>query len=527
MMKNNSQIQTVMSGAGILTLSSLIAKALSAAYRIPLQNLVGNIGFYIYQQVYPIYGIGMTFALSGLPVLISKLVAEEPDLEHRIGLVKRINVLLGITALLIFGGLQFGAPLIAWQMGDINLVPVIRAVSWMFLLMPFLSTSRGFFQGTLNMVPTAISQVVEQIVRISIIIMVAILAHRNHWDLYLMGRNAMLSSPIGALFSSLVLIVFCVPLFRRRGVRPQISNWQLTKKLFKEGGTICLLSALMIMMQLVDSFTIRKGLLVSGLDGLMSQDVKGVYDRAQPLVQVGLVIGTSFASAALPSLAKSIQDRQKTAFRSTAQLMVKSSLVITVLMTVGMMTLMPSINLILFGSTEGSLTLAVYCFSIVVVTLITTDNSILQGMGNFKVGFYAVVTSVIIKALITEALVGQIGILGGSISTVIALMGGLLVNEVGVRRLIRSNPYSIELLLKLTVATGLMVMVVILIQTGLMALLPPRPGRLLTLLMVILATTSGGVTAMIAVLKLKMFDDNELLSLPIVNRLVRIHKEGN
>ncbi|MHA8262523.1 oligosaccharide flippase family protein [Lactobacillaceae bacterium Melli_B3] len=109
MMKSNGQLKTVMSGAAILTISSLIAKVLSAVYRIPLQNLVGNVGFYIYQQVYPIYGLGMTFALSGLPVLISKLVAEQSDLERRIGLAKRIMLILSIVALIIFLGLQLSA----------------------------------------------------------------------------------------------------------------------------------------------------------------------------------------------------------------------------------------------------------------------------------------------------------------------------------------------------------------------------------------------------------------------------------
>ena len=60
-------MRRVMQGAFVLTIASFIAKVLSALYRIPLQNLVGDEGFYVYQQVYPIYGIAMTLALSGLP----------------------------------------------------------------------------------------------------------------------------------------------------------------------------------------------------------------------------------------------------------------------------------------------------------------------------------------------------------------------------------------------------------------------------------------------------------------------------
>ncbi|WP_051006538.1 oligosaccharide flippase family protein [Liquorilactobacillus vini] len=74
----------ILRGTVLLTLSSLIIKILSAVYRIPFQNLVGNTGFYIYQQVYPLYGLGMTFALSGFPVFISKKVAEQPSIKKNI-----------------------------------------------------------------------------------------------------------------------------------------------------------------------------------------------------------------------------------------------------------------------------------------------------------------------------------------------------------------------------------------------------------------------------------------------------------
>jgi PST family polysaccharide transporter len=72
-----SQLKRTMEGAFILTIASFIAKILSAVYRVPFQNLVGDEGFYVYQQVYPIYGLAMTLALSGLPQFISKLVASQ------------------------------------------------------------------------------------------------------------------------------------------------------------------------------------------------------------------------------------------------------------------------------------------------------------------------------------------------------------------------------------------------------------------------------------------------------------------
>src|SRR5699024_5314348 len=67
----------IVRGAFILTMAGLLSKVLSATYRIPLQNLTGDFGFYIYQQVYPLLGTVIILALYGFPTSISKLTAEQ------------------------------------------------------------------------------------------------------------------------------------------------------------------------------------------------------------------------------------------------------------------------------------------------------------------------------------------------------------------------------------------------------------------------------------------------------------------
>ncbi|WP_268812475.1 oligosaccharide flippase family protein [Heyndrickxia ginsengihumi] len=93
-----------MKGIVILTISSIITKILSAIYRVPFQNIVGDIGFYIYQQVYPLYGIVIALATSGFPVVISRLVAERRasgEKDYR-SLMKMIFIVLLSIALFLF-----------------------------------------------------------------------------------------------------------------------------------------------------------------------------------------------------------------------------------------------------------------------------------------------------------------------------------------------------------------------------------------------------------------------------------------
>src|SRR5699024_4982736 len=72
----NKQMKQMMGGAAVLTVAAFFSKLLSALYKVPFQNLTGNEGFYVYQQVYPLYGLALALSLSGLPVFLSKVTAE-------------------------------------------------------------------------------------------------------------------------------------------------------------------------------------------------------------------------------------------------------------------------------------------------------------------------------------------------------------------------------------------------------------------------------------------------------------------
>lgn len=98
-----SQMQKMMQGAFVLTAASFIAKVLSAIYRVPLQNLVGDKGFYVYQQVYPIYGLAMTLALSGLPQFISKYIAEINGVKEQKNAIQKLIPVVFYCGLILWG----------------------------------------------------------------------------------------------------------------------------------------------------------------------------------------------------------------------------------------------------------------------------------------------------------------------------------------------------------------------------------------------------------------------------------------
>ncbi|ANZ63071.1 hypothetical protein AYR62_02425 [Secundilactobacillus paracollinoides] len=418
-------MRTIMQGAILLSVASLIAKILSAVYRVPFQNMVGNTGFYVYQQIYPIYGIGMTFALSGLPMFISKLVAESKNQAEKQAVLHQVFVLMLGFSLIVFFGLQGFAGPIAVAMGDGRLRPIIQAVSWMFLFSPFLSVSRGYFQGEYDMRPSASSQLIEQTVRVAVILTVAYWAMRHHWDVYRMGTWAMSSAAIAAVFASAVMAWFVtryqVSFWQRPVNRPAYRYGTLAKRLLIEGGTISLFASMMVLMQLVDSFTVKRGLVLHGFMDDQAKALKGIYDRGQPLVQLGLVVATSFASSLLPSLTEALSHNRQQQFRRLAKRMIRISLVIASAATAGLIALMPEINFFLFGDRQGNTMLSVYVLSIVFATLIMIYNSILQSLNEFRVTLIGLAIGLLVKLVITERSVVFMGAAGASWATVIAL----------------------------------------------------------------------------------------------------------
>ncbi|MBA1394365.1 polysaccharide biosynthesis protein, partial [Lactobacillus sp. XV13L] len=163
----------------ILSVSSLITKVLSAFYRVPLQNLVGNRGFFVYQQVYPLYGLCTAVALTGLPMFVSQIIAENkkhPFISQR--LLVRAAFLLGVVGALLLG---VNATQLAILMGDRRLAPLILVLAGFYLLAPIEAVYRGIYQGHLQMLPTAISQVMEQVIRVGIIITAAIVWRADYY----------------------------------------------------------------------------------------------------------------------------------------------------------------------------------------------------------------------------------------------------------------------------------------------------------------------------------------------------------
>ncbi|WP_172188691.1 putative polysaccharide biosynthesis protein [Lentilactobacillus kribbianus] len=508
-------------GTTILAVTGIIAKILSAVYRIPFQNLVGNVGFYVYQQVYPLYGIAMTIALNGLPVFISRLMAEHDDDAVRWRLLRSLWQWLTVLSLIFFVFLQWKANWLATMMGDPRLAPEIKVVSWLFLLSPSLAVGRGYFQGIGDMRPTAYSQVIEQLVRVTLIILVAVWAYNNHINAYVMGKWAMAAAPVAGVAS---LLIIGGAFYHRSIWRVQLQHKSvalrsnhLLRQIILEGGAVCLVTAVMILMQLVDSFTVTKGLVDYGFLASDAVNLKGIFDRGQTLVQFGLVIGTAMTTAVLPRLTAVHRKQELVNFHRLSKTSAHVNLVLAVAISAGLAALMPEINTVLFSSTQLDGTLATYCFSIVFATILLSENSILQSTGSYLPVIITILVGIVVKIFITQPLVAYTSTLGASISTVLSLivMVGLL--PLMARQLVPIwHAKPVRQTLMAAVIMAVVVRITSIIITELIGF-----SRIKAILILIVTIPLGAITFLRLINRWHVLTVREWFSIPFMKRIMK------
>lgn len=523
----NKEMRVMMQGAFVLTAASFIAKLLSAVYRVPYQNFAGDEGFYVYQQVYPIYGIAMTLALSGLPQFISKYVAEQKEPRKQRQALEELFPLISGFGLLLWAVCFFSAQPFADWMGDGKLAPLIRVVSFTFVIMPFLSITRGEFQGKLLMVPTAVSQVVEQFIRVAVIVIAAWSFKQFGWTVYRTGTVAMSGALVGGIVAVLVLWYYRRKILATSIVRklPTIGGktLELGKRLVLEGGLMTVYSGLLILFQLIDSFTVKKALVDFGLSEHGAKLAKGIYDRGQPLVQLGLVVALALSSSFIPLLTRHLVNRDHGMFVKTSQIFLRLTCGIAAAASIGLAMLLPYVNYALFKDYKGNGTLVLFVFSIFLMAMVQAYQSIAQSQNEYRSSLQAAGVGLLLKIVITGGLTKQFGTIGASLSTLLGLIVALFILHFSCDRETREYGSQRHFIRNLMLCLVGMVFVLLCYYGGISVLFGMVQKRSLALIVAIFGVLIGGSAFLILAIQLRLLTIREWLMLPFGSKLLRIN----
>lgn len=312
--------KSIITGAAVLSVGGLLSKALGALYRIPLTNYLGPEGIGLYHLVFPVYALLLSASSSGVPTALSRLISERlgaGDEKGARGAFKSAYMVIGGAGLVFSLLLFFFAEKIARLQGVPRIADGYRMIAPSVFFTSQIAVIRGYFQGRMNMVPTALSQVVEQAVKILFTIGVAVNFLPDVAKAVTFSILAVSVSELAALSALLFLYLFDkgrrkAPAAPSGSGKERKATLKWAAALLEASLPIAIGSAMLPLSGIVD------GLLVINILGkYYSGNVVGVYGLlngpVNSIISLPAIVTGSVAVAAVPAIAAGEEGKSKVA----------------------------------------------------------------------------------------------------------------------------------------------------------------------------------------------------------------------
>ena len=416
-------------GAALLGIGAVLSKIIGAIYRVPLTNLLGFDGLGLYQMVFPLYTLLLDFSGAGVPSAISKIISSYPELERK---EKAKEYLLGSLRLLFFLGLMasglmfFLADKLSFLQGDSRAALAYKSLAPAVLLVSVISCFRGYYQGLMNMAPTAVSQVIEQVIKlvVGILLIKALLPS---------VENAAAGATLAITFSELIATAYLMVLYRKSERKlPKLNRaFPHAKKIIKTSIPVTLTGILLPFSHVIDSFMIINILSTYRQDATA---LFGVLSGAvATLINLPVSVCYGIATAIIPAVSsadseKAIKTNQKKAIFITLLISIPCAIFylffsdFTVNILFGKMTdsqKLLTINLLKVSAVE-----------IVFLALLQTLNGILIGRGKLYYPVLSLGIGVAVKTVLNFFLLKneQLNIFASAIALIACYLVVCLVN---------------------------------------------------------------------------------------------------
>ncbi|AKG03758.1 hypothetical protein AAV35_002430 [Salimicrobium jeotgali] len=422
----------LMKGAVLLSASILLSKILGSFFRIPLQNIAGDSVLGIFSLVYPVYMVALTLSVAGIPLALSKLIAERES-SREIRVIHRtanvLGALLGVSAFLIVNVLA--SPL-ATALGGPSTLPAIRAVSFALLFAPYMAVYRGYFQGTGDMTPTALSQVMEQTVRVAVIIGAAYISVRMGMEASTTAGFVMTSSTVGVAASFLYLVFRYskVPSARRKFTGTYtLEDFRVwSKYILKISLPIAFGTLTVPLLQFVDAVTIPAGLRAD------SNYLFGLYGRGLSLIQISTVFATAVIYPLLPAISHRLAAGDVSGVKLDIRNADRWNHLVSWPAACGFVVLALPLNVALFTDASGTLVMAILGASSVFISFSIITTGILQGLGKGKQAAVVISTAAVLKIVLNLLVVPAFGLTGAALINVLTFLFIYIGNALLVKR---------------------------------------------------------------------------------------------
>lgn len=451
--KNNtpsvSAASRLMQGATILAVAGIISKVFGAIFRIPVTNMIGAEGQSYYGAAYPVYQDFYVIATAGFPVAISRMVSERLakgdyiNAEKSYKIALKVSLALGIASFIICFG---GANMIASGIGNPGAAASIRAISIALLFTPITASLRGFFQGQQIMTPSAVSQVVEQMMRVCAGLALVYVFYKTNLELAAAG--ATFGASAGMIVAMVTLLFMYHRFNRNRADRIAASavinetEKERLKELIEIVIPITIGSVIMPLMMTIDAAVVMRRLQATGWDLATSKTLYGLISGyCDPLANLPVVFIDAICISLLPAVTTAFTLKIKSDLDGNIKTGLKTMMIIAFPCAIGLIVLAKPILLLLYPRQPEEAAMAIHTLQILSMGIITlaimrTLSASLQGIGKISLPVLNLFIGAVTKTVITFILVGipALNINGAAIGTVCAYLTAAVLNYLGLRK---------------------------------------------------------------------------------------------
>lgn len=440
-MKKSSFVE----GTLIATISIFIVKILGMLYVIPFYAMVGIQGSALYAYAYNIYVIFLDISTAGLPIAISKIIGEYDALgqmeakQRTYQLGKRILAFAAVTVFIVL--VVFAPQIASLLLGDLSggntvedVALAIRFVSCAILVVPFLSVSKGYLQGHNIINVSATSQVIEQVVRI-LVILVGCFVVLN--VLHLSTTTAICLAVTGAFFGALAAYLYVLKKMRDHkkelGVqnyqqRDDVTNMEIVKKIIYYAIPFIVINTIYSLYNFIDMVLILRTMDHLGMPTLDVEFItSSITTWSGKISMIISSIAMGMTMSLIPTIVTAFTKKDMKEVNRKLNKALEMIITISLPMTVGLSLLSKPVWSVFYGLSNdyGPMILSIVVFVTFLGNIFMITSSTLQSLNKFKMVYKSAIIGLVINGLLDVPIMllfHKIGIppfLGASVASII------------------------------------------------------------------------------------------------------------
>lgn len=418
----SQKTKSLVGGISILGLAGLICKVVGVLYRIPLAAYIGGEGLGIYQKVFPAYNLLLTISSAGIPVAISRMVSHyvtcrDPRSARRIFRVAAwaLTALGLITTILLMALSGY----LAEKTGTAAAKAGYMAIAPSLFLVCVMSAFRGYMQGHRNMLPTAVSQLIEQVGKVAVALPLAVIGMKKGGPAY-GAAGALLGTSMAEAAALIYMMITHARTKKEFAAIEQdaaaavLPGRTIGKRLLAISIPITLGACIVPLAGLIDSFMLTDLMEVGGMDATEALVRYGLYSgMVITLINVPTALAMAMSTNLVPAISAALakKDLETAAKESATGLRV--AVVVGFPCSVGMSLLAKPLLYLFYSAsyTAAQLNVAasllnVSAMTIVLFTVVQATSGILQGCGKQRIPMYTLMLGVVCKIILNYVLVG-------------------------------------------------------------------------------------------------------------------------